>query len=148
MSDPLTAEGNISQDPKPRLKPPAFGQDCTVGDRVRLRCLRKALGEYVFARKGTRKLVAFRRQLLISSPELSRSAVMVRVGMLWSGVSEAEAKALLLSAQESFGEWPSHHAITFRNFVVYLLVTRYLQTRCATGTQLDLQRLVAKWIPD
>ncbi len=67
--------------------------------------------------------------------------------MLWCGVSQQEADVLLQRAQESFGEWPSHHDITFRNFAVYLLVTKYLRTRCATGTQLDLQRIVAKWIP-
>lgn len=134
--------------PQPRLKPPGFGQDCTVGDKLRLRCLRKAVGEYFYARRSARELVALRRQLLRSSPDLNRREVMIRIGMLWCGVSEAESESRLLAAQESFGEWPSHHDITFRNFAVYLIVIRYLRTRCATGTQLDLQRLVAKWIPN
>lgn len=73
---------------------------------------------------------------------------MVRVAMLWSGASETQSVSLLQQAQESFGEWPSHHEVTFRNLAVYLLATKYLQTRCATGTQLDFQRLVTKWIPD
>ncbi len=140
--------GDLSPDAEPRVKPPGFGKDCTVGDKLQLRCLRKAIGEYFFARKGAREMVAFRRQLLRSNPTLSRQALLVRVDMLWAGMSEGESRALLQQAQESFGEWPSHHEITFKNFVVFVLVSTYLRTRCATGTQPDLQRLVAKWIPD
>jgi len=137
----------LPTEPEPRLKPPGFGQDCTVGDKLRLQCLWMAIGEYFYARQGARQMVALRSQLLQSSPDLSRRDVMIRVGMLWYGVSETESEDLLQAAQESFGEWPSHHDITFRNFAVYLLVIRYLKTRCASGTQLDLQRVVAKWIP-
>ena len=148
MNKTLSADRDHPQGPEPRLKPPGFGQDCAVGDKLQLRCLAKAIGEYLYARRGAREMWAICQQVVKTNPGLGRKAIMVRVGMQWLGVREADSAALLEQAQDSFGEWPSHHEITFRNFVVYLLVTEYLRTRCATGTQLDLQRLVAKWVPE
>ncbi len=148
MSQGRSAGTDVPLQAGPRATATGFGQDCTVGEKLQLRCFWQAVGEYLYARRGARQMLALRHQLIKSNPELGRADVMVRIAIIWFGTTEAESRELLQRAQDSFGEWPSSHEMSFRNFVVYLLVTKYLQIKCSSGTQLDFPRLVAKWIPD
>ena len=66
MSD--ANRNDLPLQPEPRLTPSGFGRDCTVGDKLQLRCLRKAVGEYFFARRGARQMLEIGRNLLQSSP--------------------------------------------------------------------------------
>lgn len=133
-------------DPQQRLAPPAFGRDCTVGDRLQLKCLWRAIDEYFYARRGARRLQTLRQKVLIAAPALDRREVMVRVAMRWAAISQSDAESLVQSVQETFGEWPRPRECSFRDFAVYLLVTDYLRTHCATGTQINMQHVVAKRI--
>lgn len=148
-TSPVTHQQSPSgrqDDPRPQLAPAAFGRDCTVGDRLQVKCLWRAVGEYFYARRGARRLLALRRQVLLAAPALDRRELMVRVAIGWAAISRPDAVSLVKSVQVTFGEWPSPRECTFRDFAVYLLVTDYLRTRCATGTQIDMQHVVAKWI--
>jgi hypothetical protein len=132
---------------RPRMTPPAFGRDCTVGDRLQLRCLWRAIGEYLYARRGARQLETLRSQMLHSDPTLERRELMIRVAMQWETIPRQDAVVLVHTVQETLGEWPSHRECTFRDLAVYLLVSDFLRSRCTTGTQIDMQRVITKWIP-
>lgn len=131
----------------PRLTPPAFGRDCTVGDRLQLRCLWRAVGEYMYARHGARRLRVLRRNILHEHPDATRREVMILAAMQWSGIERPQAEALVRGAQDTFTEWPTRSHTSFQHFAIYLLVSEYLRTRCAMGTQVDMQRIIAKHLP-
>lgn len=85
---------------------------------------------------------------MAESPDTSRDDLLAGVAMSWSGASRSTAEVLLQSARDTFAEWPVHRELSFRDLAVYLAVEQYLRVRCSKGTQINMQRVIGKLIPN
>lgn len=63
-----------------------------------------------------------------------------------NGVTEAQARALLRRAEQSFAVWPEERPLIFRDVVLYVIISERLASN-RPSTVSDLTGVIAKIIP-
>jgi len=101
-----------------------------------------------FAKAASLSILELYRQVHAAQPELTGRELYAEVVAIRMRIDRNAARAIVLSAEQSFAEWPKERALRFYDVVAYLVIDEFRRGHPGShGTQTEMRHIAAKVIP-